>query len=79
MSQALEIISNHIAHHLARAVPCGRGEFCVHRSSAAHYMNDMDLVLENHRGADRAAWLEIAAGYSEMYAKTVKTELQRAA
>jgi hypothetical protein len=73
LSAALELISNHIAHHLARAVPCGRGQFCIHRSSAANYMNDMALILENYRGADRDAWLAIAAGYGEMYAKTTVT------
>lgn len=70
LSEALEIISNRIAHHLARAVPCG--EFCIHRSSAAHDMEDMTDVLAHYRGADRAAWLDILAGYDEMYAKTVK-------
>ncbi len=69
-AEALEILSNGCAHHLARAKVCGVGEFCIHRSTVAKNMEDMNLILSQYRRSDRAAWIEILNGYGEMYART---------
>jgi exoribonuclease II len=71
-SEALEILSNGCAHHLARSKACGVGEFCIHRSTVAKNMEDMNLILAHYNGSDRAAWIEILHGYGEMYDRTVK-------